>query len=500
MEHYDVVVVGSGMAGSCCATVLSKLGYKIALLERGSHPRFAIGESATPVMSKKIRFLGELYGIPEFVNISTYDRIEKTSTDIVCGPKELFHYYVHKVGQKKVSNCGVIPEVIVQTPEIDVQYLRASTDEYLVKVAENYGVTYLDNITVNHVDFHDEKAYISCVLSGEERNICSDFVIDGTGFNSIIGQKYKMKITGNDLNTPLKSRSIFSHFENVGDFEEILKEDPIFVDKSPAPRCRATQHHCFEGGWLWLIPFDNGVTSVGINLDIDVFPENSIGAEEEFWSIISKFPIIERLLSKATTKMPMIKTGRLQFLSNQMVGDRWAMLPASAYGLDAWFSTGLAVSFMAIHRLVEVLDKKILPNKDFKREHLIDYEACLKKEYYHVSKMVNGIYKSFKHFDIFKSYCLLCFMGSENYLEKGGIKHAIDHDHLLLSAGDSKFVNKFNQIYEKVIELSKRDSIDIFTKNQFSKFIREDMREFNFREFGNEALGGMHKRRVMVNS
>lgn len=497
MENYDVAVIGSGMGGSSCALILSKLGYKVILIERGGHPRFAIGESATPVMSQKLKFLGDTFGIPEFVNISTYDRIRAAEVPITCGAKELFHYFVHKEGQTSISQGGIVPEVIVQTPEVDAQYFRADSDEYLVEVAKKYGVTYRDKTNVVRLDFTTDCVEIDCSQDENLFALQVDFVIDATGFNSIIGQKYKMKIQGDDLKTPLRSRSIFAHFKGVGDFEKILGEDESFVDRSPAPRAGATQHHCFVGGWVWIIPFDNGVTSVGLNLDMDVFPENSLAAAEEFNDIISRFPIISRLLRDAKPVMPFIKTGRLQYLNNEVVGDRWAMLPASAYGLDAWFSTGLASSFMAIHRLVDLLHHKVFSEKSFLRKNLLEYEVAIKQEYYHVSKMIDGIYKSFKHFDVFRHYCFLCFMGAENYLERGGVYHAMSLDHLLLSAGDKEFVSKFAEIYDKVIEYSRQDFIASEDVLALNKFVREDMKKFNLRDYGNESLGCMHVRRTM---
>lgn len=497
MEHYDVVVVGSGMGGSSCSLMLAKLGYRVALLERGSHPRFAIGESATPVMSQKLRYLGEAYDIPEFISLSTYDRIKGADVPITCGAKELFHYFIHQEGQTEVSINGSIPEIIVQTSEVDAQYLRADSDEYLVKVAQKYGVEYLDQTSVIRLDFFESRAEIDCVRGGQKFGMTAEFVIDATGFNSIIGQKYKMKIHGGDLNSPLKSRSIFTHFKGVGDFEKKLNESPDFMDRSPAPRIGATQHHCFVGGWLWIIPFDNGITSVGLNLDIDVFPENDREASSEFYEIISRYPIIKEILSGAEPVMPWVKTGRLQFLNNELVGDRWAMLPASAYGLDAWFSTGLAVSFIAIHRLVDSLHNKILPERNFARQSLLEYEQLIKKEYYHASKMVNGIYKSFKHFDVFRNYCFICFMGAENFLEQGGVYHAMNSKHLLLSAGDNEFVEKFNKIYEKVIHLSAQESVKNEDIVYLNKFIREDMKAFNLRDYGNEELKCMHVRRPL---
>lgn len=497
MNSFDIVVIGSGLGGSACAVVLSTLGYRVALIEKGSHPRFAIGESATPVTSKKIRHLGEAFGIPEFDRFSTYDKIKESNLGIHCGPKELFHYYVHKEGQKSVAHNGEIPEFIVQTPEVDAQYFRSDSDEYMVEIAKQYGVTYLDNTSVEHIEFSSEGASISCISQNKQREIDTQFVIDGTGFRSIIGQKYDLKVQGNDLNIPLKSRSIFSHFKGVGDFEKKLQASDAFVDRSPAPRARATQHHCFDGGWVWVIPFENGVTSVGLNLDIDKYPMNDIDAEEEFWSILERYPIIMDLMRKAESVRPFIKTGRMQYYNREMVGDRWAMLPASAYGLDAWFSTGLASSFIAIHRLADILHTRVFPGKRFSRQHLLDYELAMKKEYLHVTKMVHGMYKSFKHYDVFKHYCSLCFMGAESYLASGGIKKGMDSDTLLLNAGDPDFVDKFGVIYDRVMDWSDQDKVVDNDINMLNLYIREDMAPYNFREFGDPKMHSMHPRVVI---
>ena len=500
MDKYNIAVIGSGMGGSACAMVMAKLGYSVLLVEKGSHPRFAIGESATPVMSRKIRYLGEHYGIPEFDELSTYDRIKESGTRILCGAKELFQYFIHVPGQQGISVDGRVPEVIVQTPEVDAQFYRAESDAYVVDLAQRYGAVYLDNTSVDHLEFADDGVTLTCSRNGTAFDLAADFIIDGTGFRSIIGEKYGLKISGDELDTPLRSRSIFTHFRDIGDFEQVLHSDPAFVDRSPAPRARATQHHCFDGGWVWVIPFENGVTSVGLNLDMDRFPMNDRDAREEFWDIISRYPIIHNLIRDKEAVRPYIKTGRLQFLNREIVGDRWAMLPASAYGLDAWFSTGLATSFIAIHRLAELLHEKVFPQKAFKREVLLDYEAATKKEYFHVAKMIHGIYKSFKHFDVFQFYCFLCFMGSESYMEKGGIERGMDMEHLLLSAGDEDFVEKFETIYQRVVEWADQDEVSKADIEALQAFIQHDMQPYNFRNFGDPAMAGMHPRRQACGS
>src|SRR5439155_18148600 len=44
---FDLAVIGSGFGGSLTAMVARRLGLSVLLLERGMHPRFAIGESSS---------------------------------------------------------------------------------------------------------------------------------------------------------------------------------------------------------------------------------------------------------------------------------------------------------------------------------------------------------------------------------------------------------------------------------------------------------------------
>ena len=46
---FDLAIVGSGFAGSLMAMIGRRLGLSVILLERGTHPRFAIGESSSPL-------------------------------------------------------------------------------------------------------------------------------------------------------------------------------------------------------------------------------------------------------------------------------------------------------------------------------------------------------------------------------------------------------------------------------------------------------------------
>src|SRR6185503_3704890 len=60
----DVAIVGAGFAGAITALCLRRQGKTVALLERGRHPRFAIGESTTPLANLLIEEFADRYDLP----------------------------------------------------------------------------------------------------------------------------------------------------------------------------------------------------------------------------------------------------------------------------------------------------------------------------------------------------------------------------------------------------------------------------------------------------
>jgi tetracycline 7-halogenase / FADH2 O2-dependent halogenase len=50
-SDFDLVIIGSGFSGSLLAMIARRAGRSVMLLDRSSHPRFAIGESTSPLMN-----------------------------------------------------------------------------------------------------------------------------------------------------------------------------------------------------------------------------------------------------------------------------------------------------------------------------------------------------------------------------------------------------------------------------------------------------------------
>src|SRR5690606_3988461 len=74
-DDYDVAIAGSGLGGSTLACILARRGLRVLLLEAGTHPRFAVGESLVPEFGARVRILADLYDVPEIGHLSNFQSV-----------------------------------------------------------------------------------------------------------------------------------------------------------------------------------------------------------------------------------------------------------------------------------------------------------------------------------------------------------------------------------------------------------------------------------------
>jgi FADH2 O2-dependent halogenase len=455
----------------------------VLLLEKGKHPRFAIGESSTPVTTFFFERFSRLYGIPEFEQFASYKKMKMDPSQLNCGPKELFYYMYHELDKPVSRFEDMKPEIAMQIRSVDLQYDRAAMDEHLVKVAQQYGATYIDRISVTDFEFCKDKVALQCEKDGERFHFEAKFMIDGTGFNSLISEKLGLRIPSEQIDIPLRSRTIYSHFRNVKKISEVFNGE-CRNDLLTIPRERSTQHHVFDGGWYWGIPFDNGVTSFGVCLDMDLFPENDRDGKAEFWEITNRLPIVKAILEDTETTMPFVKSGRMQYLSKQLAGDRWALLPFAASFLDPWQSTGLTVSMLGIERLVWSLDNIAFKLNAFERSTFQNYENSLGREYHHLARFIHGIYKSFKDYRLFRLFCLMPALSVEPFAIAGGMARPWDENSLFMNFGNPHWRAVFYKFYNLVVELNKKPEITDADCQHLQEVLLTDFSRYNTRQYG----------------
>src|SRR5215470_1658369 len=95
----DVVVIGSGFAGSLTALALRRRGRSVALVERGRHPRFAIGESSTPLANLLLEQIADRYDLPRVRVFSKWGTWQRARPDVSGGLKRGFTFFFHRPGE-----------------------------------------------------------------------------------------------------------------------------------------------------------------------------------------------------------------------------------------------------------------------------------------------------------------------------------------------------------------------------------------------------------------
>mgnify|MGYP003312718384 CR=1 FL=1 len=73
-----VVIVGAGFAGAIAARVVNAIGHRVSLLDRGKHPRFALGESSTPLAALVLERLADRYGLDDLRHLAAYGPVSYT--------------------------------------------------------------------------------------------------------------------------------------------------------------------------------------------------------------------------------------------------------------------------------------------------------------------------------------------------------------------------------------------------------------------------------------
>jgi tetracycline 7-halogenase / FADH2 O2-dependent halogenase len=336
---FDVAIVGAGFGGSLMAMIAHQLGLSVVLLEQGRHPRMTIGESTTPLSNLLLERLSTRYDLPRIAPLAKWGTWQRTYPQIACGLKRGFTFF-HREGQLLVAASP-------HDDIADTHWYRADVDHFLVKEAQRLGVEYRDGARIEILEFDEDGATIIGRAGEEEFHFRARLVIDATGPRGFLHRTLRLE------ESPLPglpaTESLYSHFTGVGRSE-------IIGDAVPYPVDDAAVHHVFEGGWVWVLRFNNGVTSAGIAATQRVAKEMALSEGEPAWRrVLDRLPELKSQFKQASVCQPFRYMPAISFRSRTMAGKRWAMLPSAAGFADPLLSTGFALTLMGIERLAQIL-------------------------------------------------------------------------------------------------------------------------------------------------
>lgn len=399
-KECDVIILGSGLAGSVTAAILARHGVDVVIVDAATHPRFAIGESMTPQLVEWLHILSERYDVPEIKSLSSADRSTK---DIgpVFGNKAHFGFMRHRPGEEpdpREATQLALPRIFEKNGHL----FRQDSDAFMFYVAVRYGCTQRQQWRATDLDFDED----GVTVTGHNGEVFrGKYLIDASGFRSPLADKFDLR--EKPARFKHHSRSMFTHYIGIKPFDDVSGHPRRL--RPPVPWHQGTMHHLIDRGWFWIIPFDshrkskNPLCSIGLTFDERLYPKRKdLTPDEEFQYHLDQYPAIKRQFEGAHRVREWVSTDRLQYSSKQSVGYRWCLMSHASGFLDPLFSRGLSNTFEVVDALVSRLLRALRDN-DFSVERFEYVERLERGLLQYNDEIVNSSFISFSHFNLWNA-------------------------------------------------------------------------------------------------
>ncbi len=405
---YDIAVVGSGFGGSLLAMIAHQLGRSVILLEKGRHPRFAIGESSTPLSNILLENLSTRYNLPALSPLSKWGSWQHAYPQVACGLKRGFTFYHHTLGASRLADPHHQRQLLVAaSPHDDIadtHWFREDVDDFFVRQAQKIGVTYLDEVSLENFSESPEEVTVTGHRTNENIHIHAKFLIDATGPRGFIHRALALK----ELPLPdfPATQALFSHFAGVARIEnQSFGHDG---ELPPYPVDDAAVHHVFDGGWIYVLKFNNGITSAGVCCTDALATQLNLSEGEPAWHrILALIPALKEQFASARAIRPFTHMPRLSFRSSAVSGHRWALLPSAAGFVDPLLSTGFPLTMLGVTRLAEIIASDWNQPQFIAR--LQNYAAQTDNELLATARLIAALYSTMDRFPLFAATSLLYF-------------------------------------------------------------------------------------------
>jgi len=420
MNQYDVIIIGSGIAGALTGAVLAKSGLNVLILDSAQHPRFSVGEAATPESGFLLRLLSKRFDIPEIAYLSHPDKIIQHVGSSACGIKLGFSFAWHQENAPSSPDHLVAPPLKV--PEAHL--FRQDIDYFALMIALKHGAESRQNIKIESISLNDDGVEVALSNAAPVK---AAFIIDAAAQGSPLSRQLGLRTT-EGLATD--TCSFFTHMLNVKSYEDALA--PLSRTRSPIELFKSTLHHIFEEGWLWVIPFNNHsqgtnqLCSIGFQFNNAKYRPTE-APEIEFRKLLKKYPAIGEHFKDAVNAREWIYAPRINYRSVQNVGDRFCLLPQATGFIDPLFSRGLITTFESILRLApKVLDAA--RSNRWQREQFIEVERHCLNAVATNDQLVSCSYEAFSDFHLWNVWHRVWLSGSNlgsAFLQK--LLHDLEH-------------------------------------------------------------------------
>jgi flavin-dependent dehydrogenase len=317
----EVLVMGGGPAGSTAATLLSRMGRKVILLEKAHHPRFHIGESLLPM------------NLPLFERLGV---LEKVAAMGVFKPGADF-----EADNERGYNTFAFRRAIGNSPPHAYQVWRQDFDKMLFEHARATGADAREGHEVVVVEQADSRRSNVEVRTDDGRSyrITAQYVVDATGRDTFLSSKKRLR----RKNGEHQSAAIFGHFRGA--------------ECRPGEDAGNISIYRFDHGWMWMIPLPDGVMSIGAVCRPAYLKQRKGKTVDFLLETLQQNEDLNRRIEHAKLIGEEVRvTGNYSYDSAQMGGPGWVMIGDAFAFLDPVFSSGVYLAMSGAEQAVTVVD------------------------------------------------------------------------------------------------------------------------------------------------
>ncbi len=300
MREVDVVVLGAGIGGSVAAGLMSREGYRVAIISQDAGTKNHLPESWDYKPLHRITNLGSGEKI-----LST---LKKQSHCCFCSAD----------GRRSVEMTVTDVQNKIEIGDL-VQVDRNQFDRVLLESALEAGAKFFPMSTLERCEISSSGVATCISKGGELHEFTSSFIIDATGKRAFLSNHLKLPTREETLDTRV---ACFSHFE------------------TPASKVDGIRIVAIEGGYLFCIPISDQKLSVGCVL-AERLVDLSASPEKIFGFAISLSPYVTELLAGAKRVLPVIPAKNTQKICLEPAGPRYRLVGDAAAFLDPFFCPGI---------------------------------------------------------------------------------------------------------------------------------------------------------------
>jgi len=333
-EKVDVLVIGAGPSGTVAASIVNKAGYSVKIVEKLQFPRFVIGESLLPRCMEALTEAGFVDAVKE------KGFQEKTGAKFVKNGKICDYFFADQF------TAGW--NWTWQVP-------RAEFDKTLADTVEKLGVPVSYETTVTGIAFNSSGSVTTVEdKHGNKTEIAARFIIDGSGYGRVIPKLFNL----DKPSTQPPRKALFTH---TVDKKRLMADEPN--------RITIVVHE--PGVWIWIIPFSNGITSLGFVGHPEFFKKYGGDNETQLRALIATQPYFSDRFKDVEFVFEPRVLESWSTTTDKFYGDGFVLTGNVTEFLDPIFSSGVTLATVSSQTAAHLVIKKLKGETvDWEKEYM----------------------------------------------------------------------------------------------------------------------------------